>query len=357
MVKNKSRYAKRLKNNRHIDELNYYNPYRLGDPYSDMMVKGLPFVFITTPLLNLNNQNIKQSEFFKYMSTNNKGLFKLLNYNGFGSGESAESQINTYSSKPFIHLLSNKFKSIDINDTSLSSKQYGETYYGYKMELPGPIIDSINGGQINITFQETKDLAIAKIFKVWTDYMEGVARGKFYTSNEARRQKIIDYTCSIYYFLLDFDGETIQYYCKYTGCMPLNVPYSALQQEVAGGHDPVELGISFNYSLKEDLDPSILTDFNLVSSNAKTLLSGGTMDVMYIPQDSAVMEGARNDIYENLYENADMTSFDTAAVVLENYGDNRDKYRYKLKFFESVNFDDAENDSTTGTGLGDLPNG
>ena len=345
---------KRFNKNRHINELEYFNPYRLGNPYSEMLVKGFPVIFVTTPLLNLNEQNISNDEFCKYMSTNNAGLFSTLNFNGFGSGGNGETLISAHTSSPFMKILSNKFVNIDIKDTSLASKTLGETFYGYKMELPGPMVDSINGGQFSITFQETRDLAIAKIFKVWTDYMENVSRGIFSPSNEARRQKILDYTTSVYYFLLDFDGESIQYYAKYTGCMPLNVPYSNFQQEVGGNHEPTQLGIDFNYSMKEDMNPAILSDFNMVNDNAPTLLTGGTADQYGIYEGQKHISGMLSPAYENPYENINMTNFSKAGVFLEGYGDNASKKRYKLKFMDDMANIDYDNGSTTGSGDGDI---
>lgn len=324
-------YKSMIHTNSDPDELSYFNPYRLGNPYSDMMVKGIPMVFVTTPMLNLSDQNINASSFFKYMSTNNSGLFSLLNYNGFGSGEQT-GQIGSYTTSPFIKLLSNRFVNIDIGDTTAQSKQYGETFYGYKMEVPGPIVESINGGQFSITFQETRDGAIMKIMKTWVEYMENLARGTMYTSEEAKTQKILDYTCSVYYFLLDFDGQTIQYYTKYTGCTPTNIPYSNFSQEVAGGHDAVTMSISFNFSFKEDMDPQILSDFNLLNSSAPELISGGTEDKYSIYQSASKMVGSTDYSYVNWAENKKLTQFRKAGVFLENYGDNSSKYRYKLKF-------------------------
>ncbi len=351
-------YLKYIRLNQNIDELNYFNPYRVGDPYSEALVKGFPIIFVTTPVLNLSKKNISNSQFFKYMSQYNHGLFKMLNFNGFGSSGSEDQSIPWHTTQPFIPLLTNKFISIDIKDTQAASKEFGTTFYGYKMELPGPIVDSINGGQFSISFLETRDAAITKIFKIWTDYIEGVTRGKYHPSQEAKTQKILDYTCSVYYFLLDMDGETIQYYCKYTGCTPTNVPYSQFAQESSGGHDIVNLGIDFNYSLKEDMDPQILTDFNAVMFNSPELLTGGTADKTGILTSTAKMAGSTNYKYNNWTENIDMNTLDKAAVYLESYSDNKDKHRYKLKFWDDNGSSVASaGGGVTGAGKGETKSG
>ena len=342
-----SEYLKYIRLNQNINELNYFNPYRVGDPYSDALVKGFPILFVTTPVLNLSKKNISNSQFFKYMSDYNHGLFKMLNFNGFGSNGSEDQNIPWHTTQPFIPLLTNKFVSVDVKDTQAASKEFGTTFYGFKMELPGPLIDSINGGQFSIQFLETRDAAITKIFKVWLEYIEGVTRGKFHTSQEAINQKILDYTCSVYYFLLDMDGETIQYYCKYTGCTPTNVPYSQYAQESNGGHDIVNMSIDFNYSLKEDMDPQILTDFNATMFNAPELLTGGTEDKIGILKSTAPMAGSTNYKYNNWTENIDMNHLEKAGVYLESYSDNKDKHRYKLKFWN----DNGSSPASPGTGI------
>lgn len=60
-----SEYLKYIRLNQNINELNYFNPYRVGDPYSDALVKGFPILFVTTPVLNLSKKNISNSQFFK----------------------------------------------------------------------------------------------------------------------------------------------------------------------------------------------------------------------------------------------------------------------------------------------------
>ena len=77
-------------------------------------------------------------------------------------------------------------------------------------------------------------------------------------------QGALDYTSSIYYFVLAPDGRTLKYWCKYTGCWPTSIPYGALKYQKKSA-EITELDIQFVYTIKEDMDPRILEDFNRVS--------------------------------------------------------------------------------------------
>ena len=71
---------------------------------------------------------------------------------------------------------------------------------------------------------------------------------------------------SIYYFVLNPDGKTIKYWIKYTGCYPTEIPSTSLQYN-RGSSENVELNLTFQYTLKEEMNPDILKEFNLISLN------------------------------------------------------------------------------------------
>lgn len=325
-----------IKQNSDIDEIRYFNTYHLGVPHEGVFTKGIPMLFITTPLLNLNENNINADDFFIYMSQKEPEVMGLLNYNKFGTGsdKSSDNDIATYTDSPFIQLLSNRFLSIDLKDTEESPKQIGKTFYGYQMNLPGPLISSINASQVGVTFLETANATITKLLKLWVTYMEDVSRGLMYPAPYSKQIKILDYTCSIYYFLLDLDGETIKYWCKYTGCTPSNIPYSNYAQEISGSHgDPVQLSVTFNYGFKEDMQPQILSDFNFAMSDKGDLATGNTADSVFI------YAGA--DTFSKMstidpYEQLDLSHINRAEIVSEGYSDNPNKTRFKLKFYKGT---------------------
>jgi hypothetical protein len=229
-----------------------YDIYRKSRPADhDVYVKGIPYAFITTPKLNLAQENVDRDNFLIYMQNFEPELFRAL---------------TTFNStvSPFIKILTNAFRGIDGKDLASRTIDIGETFYGYKQTLPISIVDSQVGDTVTLHFEEFKNLPIVKLHKLWVEYTEKVRRGSFQPSSDAIQKRYIDYVCSIYYFVLDFDGETILYWSKYTGAVPISVPYGSLVTD-GKEHDIPELSVEYIYSFKEDMDPGILSDFNKVA--------------------------------------------------------------------------------------------
>ncbi|ALN97948.1 virion structural protein [Bacillus phage vB_BpuM-BpSp] len=239
--------------NQHIDITKEYDVFKKRNVQDhDVYIKGIPFIFITTPKLNLIDSNVNRDNFLIYMKNKEPEIFKSLTT--LGSGIS-----------PFIKILTNSFKDMDGKDLAARTIDVNETFYGNKQTLPISIIDSLQGDTVTIAFEEYKHLPIVKLHKIWVEYTEHVRRGYFTASEDAITKRYLDFVSSIYYFELDMDGETILYYAKYTGAYPISVPYSQLVGNHSS-HDIAELTVEYAYSYKEDLDPAILMDFNKVSS-------------------------------------------------------------------------------------------
>lgn len=373
-ILSESQDYKIFNNNRHINELTHYNLLRIGAPSTGLGVKGIPVAFITTPLLNINSINVKQNDFFAYLSANNPYVLNSLNYQGYGSGDFNDGQGTIYkngnilhkTTSPFIKLLTNRFVSIDIKDTQMETKDMGQTFYGFKQRLPTTYINTVNGDDFSMTFQETKDIKILQIFKAWVEYIEAVGRGTMISSPRARLEKVLDYTASVYYFVLDLDGTTILSYHRYTGVVPLNVPYSSMQKAVGDATDPIQIPINFSYSYKEDMNPHILSDFNMVMADPKhgvsqQLTTGNSISSALMSEDLSFMGlgESSKDISQTAVdpiEQFDLSNANAAQVVLENYnGSGEDKYRFKLKMYAEPNIianNDSLNKSKDSTNIG-----
>ena len=252
--------------NNNFNALKNFNPYKLIDDNNEVFNKGIPMVFITSPHMNLTSDNIGRDGFFLYVNATRPDLLKSLSF--------------PHTSRPFIPIVSNQFKGISIPSTQTTAREVNETFYGYRQNLPSTTVNSVAGGELSITYAENKYLDIVSLHKLWLDYTEFISRGIMRPSDLMKRKRMIDYTASIYYFLLDFDGETIQFYSKYTGCSPSAVPYDYFSSEVAAP-ELSDVSIDYLFSYKEDLDPDILLDFNITSlrpsglsrSNAVSLLA------------------------------------------------------------------------------------
>ena len=254
------------------DLVKYFNPYRVNNASNDIFVKGIPYIFMTSPMLNLTKENLAADSFLAYMvgSTENKNILGNLTFTPYDfvdtSVDSVLGSNITTRSHRFMRIVTNTALSIDIKDTVARTKEVGETFYGYKQVHPGSLVDSIVGDEISIKYLEQSNLPIIKLHKAWQTYIENIRRGTFLPSKKAISDGFIDYMSSIYYILCDFDGETIKYWAKYTGVTPLNVPYSALGGEL-NSHEIPDITINYLYCYKEDMTMGVLRDFNRLSES------------------------------------------------------------------------------------------
>lgn len=295
--------------NSHIDETNYFNVHRLHQLDNDPGIKGIPYVFITTPSLNLSDENINKDGFFGYLRNTNPDLLYKLSYDRSPNG--------------FITLFSNRFSEFTVPDMTSQTKEVAETWFGYFQNLPNytPTADTAN-----ITYIDNSNMDVLDLHKVWFDYIKHVTRGDMVPSQTMKERKLLDYTASIYHFVVDYDGETIQYWDKLTGCSPISVPWGEFSSKVANNAELIEYTVEYAYSHKEAKNVSILYDFNAVSNKttAARLASGQefSSNLYATAGGNTYMRSLKDD-----YEETDLSHFKRPLVALD-----EETGRFKLKF-------------------------
>jgi hypothetical protein len=166
----------------------------------------------------------------------------------------------------FMYILSNYSKSFSLNDEELHTDTYGRTYTGYKISYGKTNIESKTAGSFSVTFADDRMLSIYKIHRMWTDYINDVYRGKLDPDMNSIMNKILDYVGSVYYFLTADDNETILFWSKYYGVYPTSIPSSQYSWNAGSFVNPENITIQYNYSWKDDFNPTALLEFN---ANAK----------------------------------------------------------------------------------------
>lgn len=237
-----------------------YNRFKLANP-ADILSRGFAHVFFTRPDCNLFSDNkgtnpIKRVEAnpnFKYALCNKKELLYNL------------CQVsNTKTANPvWNYILSNKALSFSLTDESISVDKYGKTYHGDSIAFGRSNNESKAAGEFTVTFQDTRDLDIFHIHKLWVDYISNVYIGRWYPKHEYLWQRILDYACSVYYIITAEDGETILFWSKYYGCFPTNIPSSAYGWTSGSPIESQKLDVQYQYSFKEDFNPQALVELNL----------------------------------------------------------------------------------------------
>jgi len=294
-----------------VDIKKKFNPYRFRNNVEPFM-GGIPIIFMTTPQMNIfedpsssdytNGQALvsmitgvglesrvgqlymnstgrntgyatdickdldKASSLFGYYLQTDPELVRNLTY-----GESLGG-----TSSPWIKFLTNLFKGTNLKDLSMRTTEEYESYLGWKQILPGPNTDSYSADNgLAITFDETKNLDVIKFHTLWMEYIEAVRYGNHSPSVQMRMRRTIDYTSSLYFFILDFDMTKLLYWCKYTGVYPTNVPYSVLTPGDIVTKGPVDVTINYAYQYKEELRPTVIYDFNSVAKFAHKVVGYG----------------------------------------------------------------------------------
>lgn len=236
-----------------------FNRFKVAFP-DYHLTKTFSHVFFTRPSLYLldgtGTQLCKQFEkdpLFYYLWKNSPKMIKSLTTH--------------FSSKHDFHpYLSNAANSFELSDEVIKTMEHGSTFTGYKVQYGRHNVESNTAGQFSITYQDDADFNIYKTHKAWTEYISRVYRGSAKPIPNHIKHKVLDYACSVYFFVCAPDGETILFWTKYFGVFPTNTPSSAGSWRKGESSRLPEFSINYAYAIKEDFSPVALAEFNKNSS-------------------------------------------------------------------------------------------
>lgn len=200
--------------------------------------------------------------------TNNKYIQTLEENNLFQAKSSifgGEDYLNT---TPFIPLLSNIVTSLDgAKDFNLDLYNYEEDEHGTSLSVATGMDTVWKEGDFSTSIEDIIYSPGALLFMVWLLYIHYVSRGYIMPTREHITERILDYTCSAYIFVIGEDGRRIDRFGKFTGCFPTSFPLS--QQLLHNNQiDPDMLhkfSVSWHFNRYTPMDPQIFTDFNFIS--------------------------------------------------------------------------------------------
>jgi hypothetical protein len=258
-------------------------------------------VFITRPNLNFATvRNITRSKLFSYykQSPLGCGLMRQLTYgktadmmyysrygdksqhvpvlgitNGYDMNIGGDIVSDYIESIPLTHtnfntLLSNTCTEVNnAKDLSLEVYETKGNFSGSKLAYAKGLDNVLSTGEITLTFDDIYFSPVLIEFYIWLMYMHYVTRGMVRPHYQYIINRIIDYTCSIYVFMLATDGQTIVRWCRYTGCFPINLPFSQINHNTSqinqeGLH---QIAVNFKYNFMSPMDPMALSEFNMIS--------------------------------------------------------------------------------------------
>ena len=140
---------------------------------------------------------------------------------------------------------------------------------GYQCEAQTFAIGSDNlqrgNYQLQLTFRDAQHGPITALFFYWLEYMRCVTRGIMMAYADDIDEQRLNYTVSIYRFLLDPSRRYITKYAKFTGCYPTALSIGAMFNKSAGEYfvqSASNITVPFMCNKIEYMDYAILMDFN-----------------------------------------------------------------------------------------------
>jgi hypothetical protein len=288
--------------------LYFYNKH-LKRGTVDIPYIGRSYVFVTRPDLNIYGakirngvttpalqrlassgySNLMKLELFNYMSRTEIGkhilpfltyphemkLYPLnkghrINRSPIGEnsdiGSVAKTDTGMKNCTPFIPFLTNFcIDSGGAKDLTMEEYETEGDFSGNKLVYPKGADETYTVGETSLTFKDMYGSPILHLFNMWVQYMYYLSKGIIISNFGYRSRHEVDFTCSIYIFVLDRDGQTILRWCKYTGCFPNNIPYNTIKHSLETPVDALaDITINFKYNRFEPMKPSTFLDFNKI---------------------------------------------------------------------------------------------
>lgn len=172
---------------------------------------------------------------------------------------------NNENKSPFINILSNSVKStVDLPTITSGEVEGANNIYGDNIPYRWASWTSDNNHEFSLEFEDSKYLEVYMLFKLWDEYVKKKSKGAITPPDESYIfNKILHDQIAVYKIIVGEDGETIIFFAKMWGVFPKKVPREAFSSLDAEGK--LTFTVDFNATFVEDSDPTILSEFNLLT--------------------------------------------------------------------------------------------
>lgn len=252
------------------------------------------FTFFTRPRLNLADWNICADRKFGALRTTDVTSipFAIRCYLDTEFARTADTSGCPLfdKSNPFLVPLSNGLKSISgFNDPTLVTET---TDGGFFSEDQTYVIGGDRLARtydLNCMFRDVPGSGILAMIDYWCQFMANLQDGSMQEYADAIDANRMDYTVSIYRFLMDRTNRYIARWCKCTGCYPVSPP-SGVAFNLNEGEFMVNAATNLNVPFKANRieydDPVILKEFNIL---VRRYAKFGNLDMLENPKAFAPM--------------------------------------------------------------------
>ena len=223
----------------------------------------------------------------------------------------------------FNYLLSNRCLGLTPSGATLSTQDnVGKSIQGYTV-TPGMHYEGRQGSTINVSFRDTKYFEVYEFIRMWMLYIWKLKYGVFApsfngykyingfpdTSNGSLKvsankflhpfDRALDYTVSMFDFIMDEADVASRYWCKYYGMYPIDIQIEGLSNSNNEAlKNEMIVNVTFKYSYKVENTTKTLVEFNY---NAGVVNEVGKLT----PEGSEVLEYSEQFVYlDNTDDNA-----------------------------------------------------
>jgi len=234
--------------------------------------------FITRPKLNLTTTSLRQDRVLATLDTLDPISFPFSIRCYLDSKFSKRSNLSSQttnspfvnSDMPFIVPLTNCLQSITgFPDFNIDVETTEGGFFGEDLTFAKGSDMNMRSYDFNLTFRDIQGGYIMALFVYWTRYIALVTRGLVMAYPEDIMDRRLNYTCSIYRFVLDPSRRFITKWAKATGCFPKSVPIGNsfnIAERENYLHASSQFSIPFQVNTVEYMDPIIFRDFNSIVS-------------------------------------------------------------------------------------------
>lgn len=130
---------------------------------------------------------------------------------------------------------------------------------------------------LTLTFRDIQGGFVLALLYMWYWYIALVIRGDVTAYPEDIAARRINYTCSIYRFIMDPSKQIITKWSKATGCFPKSIPIGNIFNFGQGEKfisSSAQYSIPFTANKIEIWDPIIFRDFNTISKRFSPTIQG-----------------------------------------------------------------------------------
>ena len=247
------------------DEIDlYHNMYRFGlyNPYG-ALTSLKEYLFFTKPDLNIIEREPTTGRFTDYSlaeGLDNLDFWKDLKAERIDIVEMLQ---NSYSPGWNMLLQNSVISNLEIPGLEGTTIETPVNNYGVGFLYRGTSEASDDSLDFSLEFKDTRWLDVYTFFKAYENYEtlkhHGIiAPWRGYTIN-----KVLHDQFAVYKFLVAEDLETIVYWCKLYGVIPVSLPRDAFSSsEISNG---LQYSIGFKAAFIEDMTEGVIADFNMLN--------------------------------------------------------------------------------------------